>query len=190
MMGRWGGAVALVVAFLIAGGLHAIQPQAEGNIWHTAVAPATADAGSFRVTVADPQRDVAIVGAVSVGFREYRSDARLVLVEARYEFVRPDTVINDVRLVSADGYSYQYLSEYSIAHSKLQPGFQADNLLIFEAPEDKLDGATLEFCRSTIISQRHHCARIEGAITAETPRHTEGTANVDPKLPEYEVIPR
>lgn len=190
MKGRRGGAAALIAALLVVGGLGTIQPRGLGNAWHSATAPDTADAGDFRVTIGDPAEDVIIARTVSHGYKSYTTDHRLVLARVRYEFVRTDATINDVRLVSRDGYVYESLSDYDVTHTRLQPGFQSEGIVVFEAPDDQLDGASFEFCRTAIVQDRFDCARLDGVITADTVRHDDATVTLDPSELTYEVIGR
>lgn len=184
---RWGAVAALLVALLAVGALNSIQPRGDSTLWYTAVAPDTADAKDFRVTVADPAEGVIVAQAVSRGYQQHITQQRLVLVQVRYEFLRADTVINDVRLVSPEGYSYQSLTDFDVVHHRLQPGFSSDGIVVFEVPEAQIDGATLEFCRTAIVEDRFKCARIEGALTPQTVRH-DGAVTIDPANLTYEVI--
>lgn len=184
---RWGGAAALAVGLAAVAGLSSITLPTSDVIWHAAPVPDAADAGDFRVQIVNPDEDVVVMGTVQNGPDVYESAQSLVAVLVRYDFLAYDTVINDVALVSQDGYRYEALNRYSTTHSRLQSGFTSSGALIFEAPEDKLNGASVEFCRTTIVTERRHCARLDDVVTADTFRH-DGAIILDPADLTYEVI--
>lgn len=188
-MGRfdWGAAAALVVGIAAVAGLSSITPDTSDVIWHAAPVPDTADAGDFRVQIVNPDEDVIVMGTVQNGTAVYATDESLVAVLVRYDFLAHDTAINDVQLVSADGYRYDSLDRYSTTHTRLASGFSSSGAVVFEAPADKLNGASVEFCRTTIVTERRHCARLDDVVTADTLRH-DGAIVIDPADLTYEVI--
>ena len=186
-MSRWGGVAALLFGLAAVGGLSAIQPQSADHSWHAATVPDTADAGGFRVTIADPSEDVIIVTGVQRGMRQYETTHKLVLMIVRYDFLAFDQRINDVNLVTADGYRYEALDDYDNTITNLDPGFTTEGIVVFEVPEDKLNGASVEFCRAMIVRERVPCARLDGVVTEQT-RRQDGWVTIDPAELTYEVI--